>query len=207
METHVILQCFSWKAFKVFLISNLCPRILKKIFYISVRVIWSKEIMECHDPKQKSFTADVNTSCYFYSSLFNPIQNGLFRDCYGWEDWTKRFPFPKICHTYPTIMKTDTLPKEDPEISKVWALMISAFFHRKPANFAISINTDIEWILYIISNCFTFFWIFKVNMVTILIMSAKIATVGLLKTKVFWNKGYDIIITVHDLINKILSCD
>ena len=38
-------------------------------------------------------------------------------------------------------------------------------------------------------------------------MSAKIATVGLLKTKVFWTKGYDIIITVHDVINKILSCD
>ena len=44
-------------------------------------------------------------------------------------------------------------------------------------------------------------------MVTILIMSAKIATVGLLKTKVFWTKGYDIIITVHDVISKILSCD
>ena len=39
-------------------------------------------------------------------------------------------------------------------------------------------------------------------MVTILITSAKIASLGLLKIKVFWNKGYDIIIS-----NKILSCD
>ena len=31
------------------------------------------------------------------------------------------------------------------------------------------------------------------------------ATPGLLKTKVFWNKGYDIIISIHDATNKILS--
>ena len=44
-------------------------------------------------------------------------------------------------------------------------------------------------------------------MVTILMMSAKIATLGLLKIKVFWNKGYDVIISVHDVTNKILSRD
>ena len=44
-------------------------------------------------------------------------------------------------------------------------------------------------------------------MVTILIMSAKMATPGLLKIRVFWNEGYDVIIFVHDVTNKILSCD
>ena len=44
-------------------------------------------------------------------------------------------------------------------------------------------------------------------MVTILMMSAKMATLGLLKIKVFWNKGYDVIISVHDVTNKILSSD
>ena len=44
-------------------------------------------------------------------------------------------------------------------------------------------------------------------MVTILIMSAKMATPGLLKIKVFWNKIYDVIIFVHDVTNKILSHD
>ena len=44
-------------------------------------------------------------------------------------------------------------------------------------------------------------------MVTILMMSAKIATPGLLKIKVFWNKGYDIINSVHDVTSKILSRD
>ena len=33
------------------------------------------------------------------------------------------------------------------------------------------------------------------------------ATPGLLKIKVFWNKGYDVIIPVDDVTNKIFSCD
>ena len=44
-------------------------------------------------------------------------------------------------------------------------------------------------------------------MVAIGMMSAKMATLGLLKIKVFWNKGYDVIIYVHDVTNKILSRD
>ena len=46
-----------------------------------------------------------------------------------------------------------------------------------------------------------------INMITILMMPAKLATLGLLKIKVFWNKDYDIIIFVHDVTNKILSGD
>ena len=41
-------------------------------------------------------------------------------------------------------------------------------------------------------------------MVTILIMSAKLATQGLLKIKMFWNKGYDVIILDSGVTNKIL---
>ena len=44
-------------------------------------------------------------------------------------------------------------------------------------------------------------------MVTILMMSAKVATLGLLKIKVFRNKGYGIIISVYDVINRNLSRD
>ena len=36
-------------------------------------------------------------------------------------------------------------------------------------------------------------------------MSAKLATPGLLKIMVFWNKGYDVIIPVDDITNKLLS--
>ena len=49
--------------------------------------------------------------------------------------------------------------------------------------------------------------IFLINMVTILMMSAKMATPGLRKIKVFWKKGYDVIIFVNDVTNKILSRD
>ena len=38
-------------------------------------------------------------------------------------------------------------------------------------------------------------------------MSAKIATPGLLKITIFWNKGYDIIIPVNDVTNQMLSPD
>ena len=36
-------------------------------------------------------------------------------------------------------------------------------------------------------------------------MSAKMATPDLLKIKVFWTKGYDVIVYVYDVSNKILS--
>ena len=35
-------------------------------------------------------------------------------------------------------------------------------------------------------------------------MSAKMATTGLLKITVFWNKGYDVILPIDDITNKIL---
>ena len=38
-------------------------------------------------------------------------------------------------------------------------------------------------------------------------MSAKLSTLGFLKIELFWNKGYDIIISVYDVTNKVLSCD
>ena len=44
-------------------------------------------------------------------------------------------------------------------------------------------------------------------MVTILVMSAKVATPGLLKEKVFWNNHYYVIIFVYDAMNKNLSHD
>ena len=40
-------------------------------------------------------------------------------------------------------------------------------------------------------------------MVIVLMMSAKLTTLGLFKTKIFLNKGYDIISSVHDVTNKM----
>ena len=49
----------------------------------------------------------------------NPIQNGLYWGCSQMEGGggKKKPPLPKICHTFPAIVKLDsyTLPKEDPK--------------------------------------------------------------------------------------------
>ena len=50
----------------------------------------------------------------------------------------------------------------------------------------------------------------KIIMVTILIMSAKMATLAtlvFLNIKMFWNKVYDVITSVHNVTNKILLLD
>ena len=44
-------------------------------------------------------------------------------------------------------------------------------------------------------------------MVIILMMLAKIATLGLLQIKVFLNKGYAAVILAHEITNKILLND
>ena len=44
-------------------------------------------------------------------------------------------------------------------------------------------------------------------MVTILMMSANIATLGFRKIKMFWNKGCDIITSTYGVTNEILSSD
>ena len=44
-------------------------------------------------------------------------------------------------------------------------------------------------------------------MVTIIMVSAKLLTPGLLEIKIFRNKGYDVIILDYDVTNKILSSD
>ena len=45
-------------------------------------------------------------------------------------------------------------------------------------------------------------------MVAIFMMSAKLATLGLFKIKLYRNKGYEITISVHDDVTyKILSCE
>ena len=44
-------------------------------------------------------------------------------------------------------------------------------------------------------------------MVTILMVSTKMATLGLVAIKIFSKKRYDVIISVHDIIKKTLSGD
>ena len=48
---------------------------------------------------------------------------------------------------------------------------------------------------------------FLINMVTILMMSPKMATLGFLKIKLYSNKSYGVMIFVYDVINKSFSRD
>ena len=70
--------------------------------------------------------------------------------------WGEGFwlPLPKICHTYLTMMKLGTVIPYLRKIQKICKSrdrpLISgdvSIFHRKSANFAISRNTDMYWIL------------------------------------------------------------
>ena len=45
------------------------------------------------------------------------------------------------------------------------------------------------------------------NVVTFFKMSAKITSLGFVKTKIFWSKGYDVIFSVFGVTSKILLLD
>ena len=125
---------------------------------------------------------------------------------------------PKICHTYPTMMKLGTIIPYLKRIREIYGsreTCLEFCWHQQffNGNQQILLYQEIHvqtaiWCK--ISNSFNFSWVFKDcfnKKVTILMMSAKMATPDLLKITVLWNKGYDVIIYVHDIPIKILSHD
>ena len=92
-----------------------------------------------------------------------------------------------------------------------WALLPSDVFHEKSKNLVKSINAGTDFILihslYIFLNFFETLKIFLINMVTILMMSAKMSTLDLLERKIFWVKDYDVIMSVHEVTSKRLLCE
>ena len=126
----------------------------------------------------------------------------FFAAAHGW-----RSTLPKICHTYLTVMKLGTVIPYLKKTQKIYEsrdtpldLCWNQLFYCKVANFAISEKIAF-WCI------FETLKVFLIKMVTILIMSQKLATPGLLKIKTFRNKGYDVIIPDSDVTNKILSRD
>ena len=87
-----------------------------------------------------------------------------------------------------------TLPKEDQKNTKItwhtpWFLLTSAFFHQKSGNFVISTNTDKDCILAqnlsLFLNSLESWQIFLINLVIILMMSAKMLPQAFLKWRYF----------------------
>ena len=78
-------------------------------------------------------------------------------------------------------------------------LLTSEFSHWKSAvTFVISINANVGCIL--IHN-FYFLNIVLIIMVATFMMSTKLAALGFLQIKLFQNKGYNVIIYVHNVTN------
>ena len=93
-----------------------------------------------------------------------------------------------------------TFPLSSADISRL-SPEISKFWYMEKYRYRLRFDTYFLILL-------TFFESLKtilINMVAILMMSAKVATLGLLKKKMFWNNGYGIITSFHDITNKIFS--
>ena len=77
----------------------------------------------------------------------------------------QKAPLPKICHRHPTKIKLGTIIPYLKTTKKVYMNHVTyslssaniALFQRKSVKFSISENTDIDCILYTISNSFNFF--------------------------------------------------
>ena len=134
---------------------------------------------------------------------------GFFRIAHGWRD-QKCPPVRKICNTYPTMMKLDTVITYLKKTQKVYESCDTAlsyagisicspelrkFCYIKKYRYRLHFDTSFLVLLTFLEHL----KIVLINMVTILMMSAKLATPDFLKIKVFWNKSYDVTTSVHKL--------
>ena len=53
-------------------------------------------------------------------NLVNFRGHDNFGAAHGWGGWGQKCPLPKICHTYPTIMKLGTVIPYPKEIQKIY---------------------------------------------------------------------------------------
>ena len=153
-------------------------------------------------------------------ALFDPIQGGLFRGCSRWVRGAKNAP-PSLPPLHLSHISNDdeiwhnyNLPKEDKKIYmnhvthllssagiSIFSSEITIFCYIKKYRHRFHFHTS----FLILLTCIVSLKIFLINLVTILMMSEKIATP--LKIKVFLNIVYDVIIYVHYVTSKTLSRD
>ena len=110
---------------------------------------------------QNDNQAQLLFSEFFVLTLFGI---GFFGAAHGWgEERGKKTLLLNICHTYPAMMKLGTVIPYLKEIKKMYESrntsleLTSGFFYRKSQYFTIPKNTDIDWILILISNSFNFY--------------------------------------------------
>ena len=159
---------------------------------------------------------------HFLVNLFtfiNPIQDGLFGAAHRWEGGagqkgpsslksvTHSLQWWNLAQLYITYGKSKkyinhvTLHLISADIS-IFSPEISKFFCIKKHRYRLDFDTQ----FLIFKSFLESLIIVLINIVAILMMSSKMASPGLLKLKIFWNKGYDVINPVHDVTTKFLSC-
>ena len=127
----------------------------------------------------------------------------------------KKAPLSKICYIDSTMMELGMVIPYLKKIQKIYKsqdtpLEFCWHQHFFIGNQQLLLYHEIQIqnaFKYIISNLLTFFESLKVvlRIMVVILMSAKLATLGLLKIKVFWSKVYDVIFSVHDVTNKLFS--
>ena len=166
-----------------------------------------------------------NCSSYFY--WFNyysfqdsglAFQDGHFLERLTYRGRPKRPPIPKICQTYLKMVKSGTVTPYLKKIQKlydsrdtpmssanisIFSPEISKFYYIKKYRYRLHFDTY----FLIILTFLEYLKIVLINLVTTLMTSAKMATRDLLRTKVFWNEGYDVVTYVHDFTSRFLSGD
>ena len=130
----------------------------------------------------------------------------------------QKVPLPKICYTYPTMMKLGTLIPYLEKIQKqnnsrdtsldfcrhqhfFTISAISKFCYIKKYRYRLHFDT----LFVILLTFFESSKILLINMFSVLMMSAKMATLDLCKIKVFWNKGYEVITSVWRQQQKFIT--
>ena len=127
------------------------------------------------------------------------MKDGHFWAAHGWGGAKAPLPSPKICHTYPTIMKFGTITPYLKKMQKTYESRdthpefcwhhhflpeISKFCSIKKYSYKLHIGTYFLMLLTVLE----YLKIISINLVIILMVSAKMATPGLLKIEVFWKK-------------------
>ena len=121
---------------------------------------------------------------------------GLFGTAHGWGGEQKVPTLKPVTHH--TMMKFGTVLPYHKKLyiyiyeSRDTPLAFCWYQHFFTGNQLILLYEEIQ-----LKTFFEFLKTVLTSMVTILMMSAKMPTLGLLKTKVFWNKSNDVIIFVH----------
>ena len=142
---------------------------------------------------------------------FNPIQDESFWGCSQMRGGEQNAPLPKISQTDHTVMKLGTaipyLKKiQEKYKSRDTSLELCLHQHFFNGNKQFLLYQEILILILIYNFYFLSFFeslkVVLINAAANLIMAAKLATLGR-----YFGKGYDVIISIHGVINRILSCD